>query len=205
MVREPFNALSHALGVPLALLGSFFLFLLAPKEAWPALLVFGLTMALMFGASALYHTLKAEDRLLAWLRRLDHAAIFLFIAGSYTPFLVEGLKEGLRPFALGLVWGLALLGVGFRLLYLKAPRWLYTLAYLALGWLSLFFLPRLHLPLPTLALMALSGLSYTLGAWVYGTKRPDPWPGRVGFHGVWHVLVLLGSLFMYLAVLSLYT
>ena len=103
------------------------------------------------------------------------------------------------------VWGLALLGVGFRLLYLKAPRWLYTLAYLALGWLSLFFLPRLHLPLPTLALMALSGLSYTLGAWVYGTKRPDPWPGRVGFHGVWHVLVLLGSLFMYLAVLSLYT
>ena len=187
MVREPFNALSHALGVPLALLGGLLLLLLAPREAWPALLAFGLTMALMFGASALYHTLKAEDRLLAWLRRLDHAAIFLFIAGSYTPFLAEGLEGGDKALALALVWGLA------------------TLAYLALGWLSLFFLPRLHLSLPTLALMALSGLSYTLGAWVYGTKRPDPWPGRVGFHGVWHVLVLLGSLFMYLAVLSLYT
>lgn len=205
MVREPFNALSHALGVPLALLGSLLLLLLAPKEAWPALLAFGLTMALMFGASALYHSLHLGEKGLAWLRRLDHAAIFLFIAGSYTPFLAKGLEERERTFALALVWGLALLGVGFRLLYLKAPRWLYTLAYLALGWLSLFFLPRLDLSPPTFALMALSGLSYTLGAWVYARKRPDPWPGRVGFHGVWHLLVLLGSAFMYLAVLSLHT
>lgn len=204
MIREPFNALSHALGVPLALLGSLLLLLLAPREAWPALLVFGLTMALMFGASALYHALRVEDRTLAWLRRLDHAAIFLFIAGSYTPFLVEGLKEGLRPFALGLVWGLALLGVGFRLFYLRAPRWLYTLAYLGLGWLSVLFLPKLALPLPTFALMATAGLFYTLGAWVYGRKWPDPWPERMGFHGLWHLLVLLGSLFMYLAVLSLH-
>ena len=99
MLREPFNALSHALGVPLALLGSLFLLLLAPQEVWPALLVFGLTMALMLTASALYHALKVEDRTLAWLRRLDHAAIFLFIAGSYTPFLVEGLEPTFRtPF-----------------------------------------------------------------------------------------------------------
>ncbi|WP_018111369.1 PAQR family membrane homeostasis protein TrhA [Thermus igniterrae] len=204
MVREPFNALSHALGVPLALLGSLLLLLLAPREAWPALLVFGLTMALMFGASALYHALKVGDQALAWLRRLDHAAIFLFIAGSYTPFLAEGLQAGLRPFALGLVWGLALLGVGFRLFFLRAPRWLYTLAYLGLGWLSVLFLPKLALPLSTFALMATAGLFYTLGALVYWRKWPDPWPGRMGFHGLWHLLVLLGSLFMYLAVLSLY-
>ncbi|WP_234554847.1 PAQR family membrane homeostasis protein TrhA [Thermus caliditerrae] len=205
MVREPFNALSHALGVPLALLGGLLLLLLAPRASWPALLLFGLTMALMFGASALYHALRVEKRALAWLRRLDHAAIFLFIAGSYTPFLVEGLHEGFRPFALGLVWGLALLGVAFRLFFLKAPRWLYTLAYLALGWLSVLFLPRLHLPLSTFALMATSGAFYTLGAIVYAGKRPNPWPEKVGFHGLWHLLVLLGSLFMYLAVLSLYT
>ncbi|GLV47984.1 hemolysin [Thermus sp. LT1-2-5] len=205
MVREPFNALSHALGVPFALLGSLLLLLLAPKEAWGGVLLFGLTMALMFGASALYHALKVEERALAWLRRLDHAAIFLFIAGSYTPFLLEGLREGPKAFALGLVWGLALLGVGFRLFFLKAPRWLYTLAYLGLGWLSVLFLPRLDLPLSTFALMALAGAFYTLGALVYGLKRPNPWPHRVGFHGLWHLLVLLGSLFMYLAVLSLYT
>ncbi|MCS6868856.1 MAG: hemolysin III family protein [Thermus sp.] len=205
MVREPFNALSHALGVPLALLGTALLLLLAPKEAWPALLTFGLTMALTFGASALYHALRVGEKTLAWLRRLDHAAIFLFIAGSYTPFLAEGLSQGLRPFALGLVWGLALLGVGFRLFFLKAPRWLYTLAYLGLGWLSVLFLPRLELPFPTFVLMAASGVFYTLGALVYGKKRPDPWPGRVGFHGLWHLLVLLGSFLMYLAVLSLYT
>ena len=156
MLREPFNALSHALGVPLALLGSLFLLLLAPQEVWSALLVFGLTMALMLAASALYHALKVEDRALAWLRRLDHAAIFLFIAGSYTPFLVEGLEGSARSFALGLIWGLALLGVAFRLLFLKAPRWLYTLAYLGLGWLSVLFLPRLELPFSTFALMATS-------------------------------------------------
>lgn len=205
MVREPFNALSHAVGVPLALLGSALLLLLAPREAWPALLVFGLTMALMFGASALYHALRVGDGTLAWLRRLDHAAIFLFIAGSYTPFLVEGLQGGFRSFALGLIWGLALLGVSFRLFFLKAPRFLYTLAYLGLGWLSVLFLPRLHLPLSTFALMATSGVFYTLGALVYARKWPDPWPERVGFHGLWHLLVLLGSLFMYLAVLGLYT
>ena len=205
MVREPFNALSHALGVPLAFLGSAFLLLHAPKESWPGLLAFGLTMALMFGASALYHALRVGDRALAWLRRLDHAAIFLFIAGSYTPFLVEGLQESWKPFALGLVWGLALLGVGFRLFFLRAPRWLYTLAYLVLGWLSVLFLPKLHLPLPTFTLMALSGTFYTLGAWVYGKRKPNPWPERMGFHGLWHLLVLLGSLCMYLAVLSLYT
>lgn len=205
MVREPFNALSHALGVPLALLGSLVLLLMAPKEVWPALLVFGLTMALMFGASALYHTLKVEAGALAWLRRLDHAAISLFIAGSYTPFLMEGLEAGPRTFALGLVWGLALLGVGFRLFFLKAPRWLYTLAYLGLGWLSVLFLPRLDLSLSTFALMTISGTFYTLGALVYWRKRPNPWPKQVGFHGLWHLLVLLGSVFMYLAVLSLYT
>lgn len=204
MLREPFNALSHALGVPLALVGGLLLLLLAPREAWPALFVFGLSMALMFAASALYHALRVGERALLWLRRLDHAAIFLFIAGSYTPFLVEGLGEGSRAWALGLVWGLALLGVLFRLFFLKAPRFLYTLAYLGLGWLSVLFLPRLDLALPTFGLMALGGVFYTLGVVVYSRKRPNPWPDRVGFHGLWHLLVLLGSLFMYLAVLSLY-
>lgn len=204
MLREPFNALSHALGVPLALLGSLFLLLLTPREVWPALLVFGLTMALMLAASALYHALRVEERALAWLSRLDHAAIFLFITGSHTPFLVEGLKGRAKTLALGLIWGLALLGVAFSLLFLNAPRWLYTLAYLGLGWLSVLFLPRLDLPLSTFALLATSGLFYTLGALVYWRRWPNPWPRKVGFHGLWHLFVLLGSLFMYLAVVSLY-
>ncbi len=117
---------------------------------------------------------------------------------------MEGLEGSARSFALGLIWGLALLGVAFRLLFLKAPRWLYTLAYLGLGWLSVLFLPRLELPFSTFALMATSGVFYTLGALVYWRKWPNPWPRKVGFHGLWHLLVLLGSLFMYLAVLSLY-
>jgi hemolysin III len=183
VLREPFNALSHALGVPLALLGSLFLLLLAPQEVWPALLVFGLTMALMLAASALYHALKVEDRALAWLRRLDHAAISLLIAGSYTPFLVEGLEGSARSFALGLIWGLALLGVVFRLFFLKAPRWLYTLAYLGLGWLSVLFLPRLELPFSTSPSWPPPGSSTLWGPWFTGGNGPTPGPGRWAFTG----------------------
>ncbi len=200
--REAFNTWSHALGVGLALLGGGVLLALAPGKAWP-LLVFSLTMALMFGASALYHALRLGPKGLAWLRRLDHAAIYLFIAGSYTPFLWLALAPGGRAWALSLVWGLALLGVAFRLLFLQAPRGLYTLAYLGLGWLALLFLPRLGLPPLSLYALLGAGGSFTLGALVYTLKRPNPWPGRLGFHELWHLFVLLGALGLWLGVWGL--
>lgn len=202
MIREPFNAWSHALGVGLALLGGGVLLAAGPGPAWP-FLVFALTMALMFGSSALYHALDLAPRGLAWLRRLDHAAIYLFIAGSYTPFLWFGLVPGKRAWALGLVWGLALLGVAFRLLFLRAPRALYTLAYLGLGWLALAFLPQLGLSRLSLGALFGAGGSFTLGALVYALKRPNPWPGRLGFHGLWHLFVLVGAFFLWLAALGL--
>lgn len=202
MLREPFNALSHALGVGLALLGTLFLLRLAetPPEragAW----VFGLSMALMYGTSALYHALHLG---LGLLRRLDHAAIFLFIAGTYTPLLLTALPEAYRGPTLLLIWTLALLGVGFRVFFLKAPRWLYTLSYLGLGWLAVFLLPFLRLDRVALLLLLLGGAAYSLGALVYARRRPDPWPQKIGFHGLWHLFVLLGSFFMYLGVARAY-
>ncbi|RMH58089.1 MAG: hemolysin III family protein [Deinococcus-Thermus bacterium] len=205
-VREPFNAYSHGLGLLLALLGTLALLLLS--QGSPAKLVgalaFGLTMTLMYAASTLYHALRVPQTALLWWRKLDHAAIFLFIAGTYTPVLLLALEPAWRPWAVGLVWGLAGLGAAQRLVSLKAPRWLYTAGYLGLGWFSLLLLPKLALgPLALGGLLA-GGLAYSLGALVYATRWPNPLPQRVGFHGLWHLFVLLGSAGMYLAVLALY-
>ncbi|WP_337868268.1 hemolysin III family protein [Meiothermus sp.] len=205
-VREPFNTFSHAAGAVLGLLGTVTLLFFAqgnpPKVA--GALVFGLTMILMYTSSALYHALQVSERGLVWLRKLDHAAIFLFIAGTYTPVLLQALEPSWRPWALGLVWSLAALGVGLKLITLKAPRWLYTATYLGMGWLSVFLLPKLALNPWALGFLVAGGVAYSLGAVVYATKWPNLLPRLVGFHGVWHVFVLLGSAGMYFAVLSVY-
>jgi len=205
-VREPFNTFSHAVGAVLGLVGMVALLFFTqgnPAKIVGAL-VFGLTMVLMYTSSALYHALRVSERALLWLRKLDHAAIFLFIAGTYTPVLIQALEPSWRPWALGLIWGLAALGVGLKLVTLKAPRWLYTATYLGMGWLSIFFLPKLALNPWALGFLIAGGAAYSLGAVVYATKWPNLLPRLVGFHGIWHVFVLLGSTGMYFAVLSMY-
>ncbi|WP_027881883.1 PAQR family membrane homeostasis protein TrhA [Meiothermus rufus] len=204
--REPFNALSHAAGALLGLVGTVVLLFFTQGSAAKVAgaLVFGLSMVLMYTSSALYHALRVSERALLWLRKLDHAAIFLFIAGTYTPVLLQALEPAWRPWALGLVWTLAALGVGLKLVTLKAPRWLYTATYLGMGWLAVFFLPKLAITPWALGFLIAGGVAYSLGALVYATKWPNPLPQRVGFHGLWHLFVLLGSLGMYLTVLCLY-
>ncbi len=204
--REPFNTLSHAAGALLGLVGTVVLLFFSQGSTAKVAgaLVFGLSMVLMYTSSALYHALRVSERALLWLRKLDHAAIFLFIAGTYTPVLLQALEPAWRPWALGLVWILAVLGVGLKLVTLKAPRWLYTATYLGMGWLAVFLLPKLAITPWALGFLIAGGVAYSLGALVYATKWPNPLPQQVGFHGLWHLFVLLGSLGMYLAVLFLY-
>lgn len=206
MIREPFNTYSHLTGAILALVGTIVLLLLSQGDTarWVGALVFGVSMTMMYVSSSLYHALKVSEKALQDLRRLDHAAIFLFIAGTYTPVVLQGLEPSWKPWALGIVWGLAVFGVFFRVFVLKAPRWLYTLSYVGLGWLVVFFWPKLHLNIWAVVWLIAGGLAYSLGAINYATKWPDPWPHVVGFHGLWHLFVLAGSIFMYLAVLALY-
>ncbi|RIH85731.1 PAQR family membrane homeostasis protein TrhA [Calidithermus roseus] len=206
MVREPFNTYSHATGAVLALLGTVVLLALSGSDAAKVVgaLIFGLSMVLMYTSSTLYHALEVPERVLLALRKLDHAAIFLFIAGSYTPVVLSALEPSLRPLLLGLVWGLAAVGIALKIFTLKIPRWLNTLTYIGLGWLAVFFLPKLSLSPWALAWLILGGLAYSLGAITYATKWPNPWPRLVGFHGLWHLWVLLGSIGMYLLVLTLY-
>jgi len=166
MIREPFNTYSHLTGAILALVGTIVLLLLSQGDTarWVGALVFGVSMTMMYVSSSLYHALKVSEKTLQGLRRLDHAAIFLFIAGTYTPVVLQGLEPSWKPWALGIVWGLAVFGVFFRVFVLKAPRWLYTLSYVGLGWLVVFFWPKLHLNIWALVWLIAGGLAYSLGA-----------------------------------------
>jgi hemolysin III len=163
--------------------------------AWAPFAVFGASMALLYLASAAYHAVRVPPAALRRWRQLDHSAIFVFIAGTYTPVVWLGLSGAWRTGVLGAVWGLAGLGVGLKLWTMGLPRLVSTLLYLGMGWLAVLIWPQLSRALPPAVLgwLLAGGLLYTAGAIVYATKRLDPWPGVFGFHEVWHLFVLAGS------------
>lgn len=163
------------------------------SSARTAVLVFGITAVLLFATSAIYHRGRWDPRTEGVLKRLDHANIFLIIAGTHTPFAVLLLPEGQMRTLLWVVWVGAVAGVVFRVFWTGAPRWLYTLVYVALGWVAVFFLvPFWRYGGPTVvSLIATGGLLYTLGALVYGLKRPNPSPRWFGFHEVFHAFTVV--------------
>ena len=199
-LREPVNALTHALGVPLALAGLLVLLLLSAGDPWRTVsfAVYGASLVMLYTASTLLHALKLEGRGMRALRIFDHAAIFVLIAGSYTPITLVTLRAispawGWTLF--GLVWALALAGIAFKLFWIAAPRWLSTGLYLLLGWLALSaVVPLLRALSPAgLLWLAAGGLFYSVGAVIYARQRPDPLPGVFGYHELWHLFVLAGS------------
>jgi hemolysin III len=157
--------------------------------------VFVVSSMLLFGVSALYHRLNWSDRARLLLKRFDHANIFLLIAGSYTPITVLALPPDKAWLLLSLVWGGALLGIGFRVFWIAAPRWLYVPLYLLLGWAAVMFIVDFfEANAVMMTLIVAGGLCYTVGAVAYGTKKPNPFPGRFGFHEIFHTLTLLAFL-----------
>ncbi len=136
-----------------------------------------------------------SPRALGWLRKLDHSAIFVLIAGSYTPLVYFGLTGAGRSLTLGVIWGAALAGVALKLITLRLPRWASTMLYLAVSWVGLVLLPHFLQALPAAALiwLGVAGLTYTVGALVYATRKLDFRPGVFGFHEVWHLFVLGGT------------
>jgi hemolysin III len=164
--------------------------------------VFAVTAALLFGTSALYHRGRWSPRWAGILKRLDHSNIFLIIAGTYTPFAVTLLPSAQERSLLWVVWGGAILGVAFRVLWVGAPRWLYTPVYVALGWVAVFYIPEFlhHGGVGVISLIAIGGLLYTAGALVYATKRPNPSPRWFGFHEVFHVFTVAAFVVHYVAV-----
>src|SRR3954447_10300541 len=193
----------HAGTFPLAVAAGIVLICVAPTTAGRvSASVFTLTAALLFGTSAVYHRGTWSPRVHGVLKRLDHSNIFLIIAGSYTPFAALLLDPGRARTLLLIVWLGALGGVLFRVFWVGAPRWLYTPVYIALGWVAVFYLEPLYRGggAAVVTLIAVGGLLYTLGAVVYGTKRPDPSPRWFGFHEIFHVFTVAAFAVHYIAV-----
>ncbi|MEE6281306.1 PAQR family membrane homeostasis protein TrhA [Georgenia sp. MJ170] len=203
VVKPRLRGWLHAGTAPLVLLAGIILVVSAPTSAATAsTAVFVASAVLLFGCSAVYHRGTWSPRTEAVLRRLDHSNIFLLIAGTYTPLAVLLLPRSTAVTMLIVVWGGALAGIIMRVLWLGAPRWLYVPVYVAQGWVAVWFLPTFwrggHEAV--VWLVAIGGLAYSLGALVYGTKRPNPSPRWFGFHEIFHVGTVIGFWCHYAAV-----
>ncbi len=193
----------HAVMFPVAIAAGIVLVVLAETgQARIASAVFALTAVLLFGTSALLHRGSWSPRVTRLLRRLDHSNIFLIIAGTCTPLAVLALPPGKGRVLLWIVWVGALIGVAFRVLWVGAPRWLYTPVYVALGWVAVIYLPDLlsGAGVAVVVLILVGGVLYSVGALIYGLKRPNPFPRWFGFHEVFHALTVAAFTAHYVAV-----
>ena len=202
-VRPKLRGWLHVGAFPAALIAGLVLVALGPTlTARLAAAVYALTSVLMFGVSALYHRGQWSEHAVSWLRRFDHANIYLVIAGTYTPISMLALHGNLRVVVLTVIWTGAAAGVAFRVLWSGAPRWLYTALYIGLGWVAAGFLPQLlkGAGVAALVLVCAGGLLYSAGGLVYGLRRPDPSPRWFGFHEVFHAFTIAAYVAQYIAI-----
>ena len=205
--REPVNGLTHLFAAVAAAVGLVALAYLARDQPakLASLILYGSTLVLMFSASAAYHLVEAEPKITLFLRKLDHSAIYLLIAGTYTPICLHYFTGFWRLGFLAVIWSLGLTGIAVKFVVLRAPRWITAGIYLLMGWLSVAAAGEIISAMPpgALAWLLAGGLFFSGGALVYIFKKPDPIPGAFGFHEIWHVFVILGA-FSHLALMLAY-
>ena len=192
----------HTVMAPLALACGIVLIALAPTgEAAGAAAAFSVTAVALFTTSAIYHRGHWSPGVERVLKRIDHANVFFLIAGTYTPFAVLALRDEARVAVLAGVWGTAIAGALFRVLWVGAPRWSYVPLYLGLGWAAAFVVPQLlhGVGAAAFTLIAVGGACYTIGGLVYGFKRPNPSPKWFGFHEIFHALTIVAFICQYVA------
>ncbi|WP_425956247.1 PAQR family membrane homeostasis protein TrhA [Xylanimonas sp. McL0601] len=185
----------HAVTAPLALAAGIVLVVLSPPVAGKvAATVFMVTSLSLFGTSAVYHRGQWSVKVAAALRRMDHANIFLIIAGTYTPLAVLLLPTRTATILLFIVWGGAVVGLLARVFWMSAPRWAYVPVYVALGWVAVAYMNQFWATggPAVVWLVIAGGIAYTLGAVIYGTKFPNPSPRWFGFHEIFHALTVVG-------------
>jgi len=202
-VKPTWRGWIHAGTAPLAVAAGIVLIVLADGPAAKAAsAVFMATSILLFGISAVYHRFNWSPTVKAVFRRLDHANIFLLIAGTYTPLAVSALPFDKGIVLLCAVWAGALLGIIFRVFWVHAPRWSYVPLYVGLGWAAVFYsVDLVQFNGVAMLLVLIGGLSYTAGAMFYGFKRPNPWPGTFGFHELFHTCTVIAFLCHWTAIL----
>jgi hemolysin III len=206
-LKPRLRGVSHQWAFFVSLATGVALVVAAPNgRATLAAAVYAVSVAGLFGASALYHRITwASAAARRWMRRLDHSMIFLLIAGTYTPFALLVLDGTLATVILLLVWVGAVGGIVLKLLWIDAPKMVVALIYVILGWVALAAFPELldEVGITGTALVAAGGVLYTVGAVVYALKRPDPAPRVFGYHEVFHALVIVAAALQY-AVIAFY-
>ena len=199
-LRDPMSGLTHCIGALLAVIGLIVLVIKAssPLKPWhlTTYCIFGIGMILLYTASTLYHWLPLSHDGTARLRKLDHMMIFVLIAATYTPFCLIPLRGVWGWSIFGTVWAVALIGIVFKVFWISSPRWLSALMYVFMGWIMIVGIVPLVRSLQAGALFWLftGGVLYSSGALIYAMKRPNPIPRILGFHEIFHIFVMLGTL-----------
>ena len=204
-LRDPVSGLTHLSAAILSLFGLIALMVISWGDT-PKLIsvtIYGITLIAMFSASATYHMTISSPKVIEILRKADHSAIYLLIAGTYTPFCVNAFHGFWKWGLLSIIWGLALVGVGIKIFIIRTPRWLNAGIYLLMGWLIIAAVGEMTktLSAEVLTWLIIGGVIYTLGAVVYITKKMDFVPNLFGFHEVWHIFVILAAMAHYISIL----
>ncbi len=205
-MKEPGNAITHLIGALLSVVGLVYMIYLAVKDHngfyLAGGLIFGISLIALYSASTIYHWIPGSERVSAILRKVDHAMIYVLIAGTYTPICLITLKGWLGTSLLIGVWTLAITGIIVKLFWMTAPRWLYTGFYLFLGWLAIFFIYPIYKSMPVAGFICLvtGGVLYTVGSIIYAKKSEALRLLHLGFHEIFHLFILAGSAFHFIMV-----
>lgn len=206
-IREPMNGFTHLAGAILSFIGLLALVIKASMTTGSALtvtavIIFGISMVLLYAASATYHMVIAKDRVIAFLRKIDHSMIFILIAGSYTPFCLISLNGVTGWLFFGIVSFMAVSGVIFKMVWFNCPRWLSTGLYIAMGWMAVFIFAPLaeSLTVVGISLLVAGGVFYTIGGVIYALKPKFLEFKYMGFHEIFHIFILFGTLSHFLSV-----
>ncbi len=173
------------------------------RRAGQATLAYTLAIVTMFAVSATYHRVHWDSAAARnWMRRLDHSMIYVFIAGTYTPFARLDMAPSTGHVVLAIVWGAALAGIALTLCWPEAPRWLGVALYLLLGWVAVWYTGTIldNAGVAAMVLLAVGGALYSLGAVFYGLRRPDPWPATFGYHEIFHACTAAAAICHFVAV-----
>ncbi|SDY14818.1 hemolysin III family protein [Thermoactinomyces sp. DSM 45892] len=203
-MREPVNTWTHFASFLAGIVGLVFLIVLTYQNPTKLLtmIIYGVSLIVLFGASSLYHWVHVKPKTKLALRKFDHIAIYFFIAGTYTPVVYVGLEGAWRITMLICVWSLAIVGMVMKLWFMNVPRIVSTIFYVTLGWLAIVPFGQFieHLPIKAIILLIAGGVAYTVGAVIYATKIFDFIPNKFGFHEIFHIFIMLGSLAHFLMI-----
>ncbi|MCR3759958.1 PAQR family membrane homeostasis protein TrhA [Clostridium felsineum] len=205
-LKDPVSGITHLLGAILSIVALLFMLrhslIISNTVSIFASIIFGISLISLYSASAVYHLVNVSKKVNMFLRKVDHMMIFVLIAGTYTPICLITLRGKLGNTILYLIWGVAILGIVLKLVWFNAPRWLYTLFYIAMGWIVVFAFAPISkiMAVPGIVFMVLGGIVYSMGGIIYGLKWPVRNAKYFGFHEIFHLFVMAGSLFHFIMI-----